>query len=299
MAERTPGEGVAYVVPGKKCTYDVLVKQADVKVTGQGKTFISAIVEDITGRIECIQWDPDEQTVDAFTRHDVVYIQGKVGTYKDKPQITVASAVALGEADIQWGHVLPASPIDIGMMRNHLASAIGQFHTGTNEKAENALAKVVSALTTTPEFINGPAATFMHHAYVHGLLEHSLSVCENCMRYSGLDVRGGTWDLDVVRAGALLHDVGKVYEYTMTGKRLPASKELGHSLIGCKMLAMAAMTEDVDPEQITKIEHVIASHHGRQEWGAVVEPQTAEAWLVHAMDLADSRLFTAGKRVEP
>ncbi len=297
MAERTPGEGVGHVVPGKKCIYDVLVQQADVKVTGSGKTFINAIVADVTGRIECIQWDPDEQTVDAFTKHDVVLIRGKCGTYKDKPQITVDSVVALGESDIAWEHVLPVSPVDFGHMKADLAATIGALRTF--EGSADALANVVEALTMTPEFLNGPAATFMHHAYVHGLLEHSLSVCLNVGRYRGL---GGApidgWDPAVVAAGALLHDVGKVYEYTMTGKRLPASKELGHSLIGCKMLAMAAMTENVDPVQIAKVEHIIASHHGRQEWGAVVEPQSAAAWLVHAMDLADSRVFTMTKRVD-
>ena len=72
---------------------------------------------------------------------------------------------------------------------------------------------------------------------------------------------------------------------------------MGHALIGCEMLSQAAMTENVDLFLVDKIKHVIASHHGRTEWGAIVEPQTPEAWLVHCMDLADSRMF-AGRRKE-
>ena len=290
--KRSPGAGLVDVVPGKKCQYDVVVKQADVKVTGTGKTFISAVVEDTTARIECIQWDPDEASVDAFTTHEVVVIHGKCGTYKDKPQITVDGVTV--PKDIEWAHVLPTSLVNIGWMIDQLHSSIGVIRI-----IQPDLADLVLALTNTQDFLNLPAASFMHHAYVSGLLEHSLSVAHNAKRYSAIgEVRSGGWDLDVVLAGALLHDVGKVSEYTMTGKRIPASKELGHSLVGCNMVAQAAMTMNIDQDLLNKVMHVIASHHGRTDWGAVVEPQTPEAWLVHCMDLADSRMFSLSKRVK-
>lgn len=297
--ERSPGDGVAHAVPGKACQYDVLVKQADVKVTGNGKTFINAIVEDVTGRIECIQWDPTTQDVDAFTNHAVVQVRGKCGTYKDKPQVTVGAVYVLAPEQVDWKHVLAASPIDYEGMCNLRASMIDRIGSGRRDKISEPLAEIVDALTSTNDFLNAPAATFMHHAYVHGLLEHSLSVCTNAIRYVGLDgIVYGRWDIDVVLAGALLHDVGKINEYTMTGKRLPAAKMLGHCLMGCEMLAQAAMTVSIDMAIVDQIKHVIAAHHGRLEWGAVVEPQTSEAWLVHAMDLADSRLFATAKRAQ-
>jgi 3'-5' exoribonuclease len=164
------------------------------------------------------------------------------------------------------------------------------------EGLQHGLRGVVEPLVMTQDFIEKPAATFMHHAYMHGLIEHSLSVCDNCIKHA--DVAGETpCDVDVLVAGALLHDVGKGQEYTMTGKRLPISRELGHSLLGCEMLMQAAFTVDVDKDYLTRVRHVIASHHGRTEWGAVIEPQSKEAWLVHAMDLADSRVFAMEKRV--
>lgn len=289
--ERTPGEGVAHAVPGKACAYDVVVKQADVKVTGTGKTFINAIVEDTTGRIECIQWDPTDQDVVTFTQNDVVQVKGKCGTYKDKPQLTVAAVYPLSPEAVDWGHVLPTSPCDYQWMCNKLDEIIGRTTV-------DGLREILHALLFTPDFTHLPAATFMHHAYVHGLMEHSLSVTMNAMHYSAIgEGRTGGWDLDIVIAGALLHDVGKVHEYAMTGKHLEAGKTLGHSLMGCEMFSMAAMTVEIDPRVSDAVRHVIASHHARPEWGAVVEPKTSEAWLVHCMDLADSRMFATSKRV--
>lgn len=301
MYDRKPGAGVAEAVPGKACQYDALVKQADVKVTGTGKAFINASVEDVTGRIECIQWDPTEQDVDAFTNYDVVWLQGKCGTYKDKPQITVQSVFALGPDHIDWEHVLKSSPVDFQRMKDHLVAVIDLIRTSGRHGISKPLAEIVQALTTTDEFLYSPAASFMHHAYIHGLLEHSLSVHKNATRFSGSgieEVRAGGWgwDDDVVSAGALLHDVGKVQEYTRTGKRLPASKTLGHSLLGCEMFSQAAAYATIDQQIVDKVKHVIAAHHGRTEWGAIVEPQSPEAWLVHATDLADSHLFSGARK---
>jgi 3'-5' exoribonuclease len=286
------------ITPGSTAVTTVIVKQADVKVTGTGKTFVNAIVEDATGRIECIQWGPDDQAIACWTTLDAVEVHAKCGTYKDKPQLTVTGVRGVRDDEVDWGVLLPKSPCTVSWLKNTLEEMIAKIHYSRTNDRNEGLASVIRALTTTPEFICSPAATFMHHAYIHGLLEHSLSVCMNAMRYSGLgEVRSGGWDFDVVVAGALLHDVGKIREYTKTGKRLPASNELGHSLMGCEMLSEASMMENVDPVQIDKIKHVIASHHGRREWGAIVEPQTSEAWLVHCMDLADSRMFTTSKRV--
>lgn len=291
---RTPGAGIGDAAAGRQCCYDVVVKQADVKVTGTGKTFINAIVEDSTGRIECIQWDPTEADVQVWTGAEVVLVRGKIGTYKDKPQITVQDLRALGNDEIEWRHVLPSSPCDFGWMKSHLESL-------TCTVSSPAIQDIIRGLTTTPQFLHGPAATFMHHAYIHGLVEHSLSVAGNALHYSGLgEVRQRGWNADVVVTAALLHDIGKVHEYTMTGKRLPAMKLRGHSLMGCEMIAQAIMLTTLTPEELEvmeHVEHIVASHHARPEWGAIVEPQTPEAWLVHCMDMADARMFAGSKRV--
>jgi 3'-5' exoribonuclease len=260
------------------CSLDVLVKQADVKVTGTQKHFINAILEDTTGRIEAIQWGPSEYDIASWTNCEVVEVHGKCGTYKDKPQLTIDSVRGMRDDEIQWGHVLKSSVWDVAWMRETL-----EYHCNI---LEHGLGDLVRALVLTDDFLNKPAATFMHHAYVHGLAEHSLSVCLNSLRHANI-ANEFTLDTHVIVAGALLHDVGKVNEYTMTGKRLPASRDL---------VMQAAYSLDVDQEYLDRVRHVIASHHGRTEWGAVIEPNSREAWLVHAMDLADSRVFAMEKK---
>ena len=264
-----------------------LVKTHDVKVTGTGKAFVSAVLADVDCQAEAVQWDPAETDVAAYTSpSDVVEIHGKVGTYKNKMQLTIDSIRSVPMEQVDWAKVLPVCPRSEESLVKWLDECL--------KLLKPPMLGMVQQVTADQSFRYCPAASVMHHAYVHGLLEHTVDVARIVVNMA---CRGG-FDLQIALAGALLHDVGKIYEYSMTGRRLPAAKTLGHSLMGCQVVSGVAGMHAVPADVQSAICHIIASHHGRREWGAVVEPATKEAWLVHAADLIDAKLACADTSVQ-
>jgi 3'-5' exoribonuclease len=139
-----------------------------------------------------------------------------------------------------------------------------------------------------------PAAKQNHHAYVGGLLEHTISVariCDSMARHYGEGI-----DRDLLIAAALLHDIGKTKElavqpgfpYTDEGKLL------GHILLGLQIVAEGALRLDMPPsERLLLLEHLIASHQGRYEWQSPREPRLVEGLLLHYADDLDAKMAAA------
>jgi len=154
-----------------------------------------------------------------------------------------------------------------------------------------------------------PAATRMHHAFVGGFIDHILSVTKNCLfladkyttQYPQL---AATLSRDLVIAGGVLHDIGKLRELEPRpeGAAYTAAGELiGHVLQGRDMLREAALGRKLDPELLLRLEHIIVAHQRLPEWGAPKPPMTAEALLVHFADDIDAKMemFDAILRDEP
>jgi len=272
--------GIASIKAGEEFQCFVLVKSFDVKVTGKNKAFVSAVVADATGKVEAVHWDPTDADLAAYGQ-DLIEISGKAGTYKNNVQLTVSQVrvVPQDQAEQHISEILPTSPVPMDKLTADLDDYVKLVGSGP-------LTNMVQQLTSDPYFANCPAASVMHHAYVHGLLEHTLGVARLVIAAAG----HGGFSVNIALAGALLHDVGKIYEYSITGRRQPSLKLLGHSLMGCEMVTSVAPMHEVPFEETEQIRHIIASHHGRTEWGAVVEPRTKEAWVVHACDIMDAKL---------
>jgi 3'-5' exoribonuclease len=141
------------------------------------------------------------------------------------------------------------------------------------------------------EFCNAPAARSKHHAYPGGLLEHTCSVVKTAKFLYEQHPKYA--ELDLILAGAILHDLGKIKSYTWDGDKIvhSSSEELIHHIpLGMMMLKPFLDQFEIDPKKQEAILHILASHHGIREWGSPVEPATKEATIVHLADLADARL---------
>ena len=138
-------------------------------------------------------------------------------------------------------------------------------------------------------FRTAPAATFIHHAYRHGLLEHTLHMARACKALLPLYREV---DPDLAMAGILLHDVGKTIEYegTLASKRGRRGILQGHVVLGYQLVRKAALRAKLDPDRIERLEHIILSHQGKPEWGAAVMAATPEAVFVSMIDNLDARM---------
>ena len=139
-------------------------------------------------------------------------------------------------------------------------------------------------------FLAAPAAAYHHHAYLGGLLQHSVSVADRCLSLLTPEA-----DADLLVAGALLHDAGKVYDYDWPGiviNMTNSGRLLGHIAQGLLLVDRHAKDcPDLAPERLSLLLHLIASHHGKLEWGSLVEPCTLEAVLLHEADYLDMQIF--------
>lgn len=157
----------------------------------------------------------------------------------------------------------------------------------SHEKLRTTVLKVLEDIET--EFRTYPAGISMHHPWRHGLLEHTLHVCRVAEAVLPLYKE---LDADMVRAGAVLHDAGKVHEYTydMTMKFARPGFMEGHVVIGYRMARGAALKVGLDEDRLERLEHIILSHQGPREFGAAVLAATPEAVFVSYIDNLDAKM---------
>ncbi|UCE90820.1 MAG: HD domain-containing protein [Methanobacteriota archaeon] len=227
----------------------------------------------------------------SLERGGVVKIVGEVGEYRNQLELSVS------EKD--GGLVRPAKPEEydisdlvasvdnIPEMRDRLVGFISDIeepHLG------RLLTDVFEDEGFMESFCSAPASIQLHSAAIGGLLQHTLNVVDVCARM--LQIQPGL-DRDLVLAGAMLHDIGKTRSFLVTTNinHTPEGNLLGHIMIGDELLAKRIGSIDGFPPDIAlKLRHILASHHGKRDWGSPVEPMIPEALLVHQADDLDAKL---------
>jgi 3'-5' exoribonuclease len=254
---------------------------------------------DSTGEITAKYWgEPDREAVqaifDSFESGSVVWVSGEAREFGQSVELGVnpkggGAMRRLERGGYDLDALVGKSPADsdnqvgelvavVASVKNpHLSALLGGFFG--------------SGSGTLQIFSEAPASMQMHSNYRGGLLEHSLKVAAIC---DSMARQYPSVDRELLLAGALLHDIGKVRELEI-GTSIEVSNEgmfLGHIAIGERMVGEAiASIEGFPKEMELKLLHMILSHHGRKEWGSPKEPQTPEALLLHLADMADSQVF--------
>jgi 3'-5' exoribonuclease len=255
-------------------------------------------LSDASGEIAAKYWGPPGQAevqavFDSFSSGDVVRVAGEAREFGPGIELGInpksgGSVLRLAEGEYDLDDLIAKSPVDKEAMRGELRALCA---TVKNPHLASVLAAFFGDGGAMDAFSAAPASMQMHSNYSGGLLEHSVKVARICDAMAGL--YPGV-DRDLLVAGALLHDVGKVRELEM-GTSIEVSDEgmfVGHVVIGEAMVAEAvASIPDFPREMGLKLAHMMLSHHGHKEWGSPKEPQTAEALLLHLADMADSQVF--------
>lgn len=261
-----------------------LIQDSILRETKDGRPYMLGTLRDKTGQIAFVFWDIPSY-VESWTQNgSAVLVTGRVVRYKDAQQITITDMNQNVEPLL--ADLLPSSRRTQEEMIAELKAHIDSL----DEPWRRLVAHVLLDEAFLRDYANAPAARNMHHAYIGGLLEHTLSMA-TLANY--LANHYPYVNRNLLLAGTLLHDMGKAIEYDIS-KSFSFSEDgrlVGHITRAVVLAEKAAAEIDDFPEEdLRHLIHLIASHHGTHEWGSPVIPKTLEAILLHQIDLLDSRV---------
>ena len=277
---------------GREVTACYVVHEKNRRETKAGKPFLELVLGDSSGTVAAMVWDDAERCDRLVFADDVVGVRARVGSYRDKLQLTVSLIEPLEVSDDDLAMFRPASPRDRALMCRELDALVA---TVSDLHLRTLLTRCVGAKTQLGRtFRIHPAAKRNHHAYLGGLLEHSLSVAKSADRMCGhYREQGAGLDRDLLVTAALLHDIGKVKELTArrTFSYTDEGQLLGHILLGLQMVTREAEAiPGLRADRLLHLQHLIASHQGRLEWASPKIPMTLEAIVLHAADELDAKM---------
>ena len=264
-----------------------LVKHKGVARTRTGNPYLNLTLGDTTGEIKGKVWDHAEPLAQRFHKDDFIRVQATAATYQNALQLTISTLTCCPPSEIDITDFLPQAKHDREETFNKLKTII------TKVKNEH-LRKLLDLFLADEEFIgllkNAPAAKKLHHVYVGGLLEHTLSVSNLILQigdhYEGLN-------RDLLLTGGILHDIGKVHELTYS-RAFDYSDEgrlLGHIMLGIEMInEKIGLIPDFPHDVALELKHLIISHHGQYEYGSPKRPKTLEALILSYLDDLDAKV---------
>ncbi len=278
---------VSDLQPDESVTSYFLVHQKDVRLKKSGEPYLSLILADRTGRLEAKMWDGISEIAETFDQDDFVKAQGLVSMYRDRPQMTIHRLRRIDESEVDISQYFPHTKRDIDEMWGELTAAVAAVG---NPHLKSLLEKLLDDEEIATRMKMAPAAKTLHHAFIGGLLEHVTSL----LRLAKVTAANYDFvDSDLVTAGVVLHDLGKIYEleYKRTFGYTDEGQLLGHIIIVLRILdRKCAEIADFPPKLKMLIEHLILSHHGQYEFGSPKLPMFPEALLLHQIDDLDSKL---------
>ncbi|MCB9419323.1 MAG: HD domain-containing protein [Ardenticatenaceae bacterium] len=254
------------------------------RTTKDGRPYLLFLLQDKKGQVNAVFWSVPDY-VDGWAKDGAVaLVTGRVVSYKDSLQVTVTDLNPAANPDMSDFLSSSRRP------QEEMVKELEQQIKSLQEPWRTLCSHLLLNEDFLPKFSNSPAARSMHHAYIGGLLEHTLSMATMA---DYMSEHYSYVNRSLLIAGALLHDMGKVHEYSIEGEFAFSDdgRLVGHIVRAVTMVETAAAElVTLTPEQTREIVHIIVSHHGTLEYGSPVTPKTLEAILLHQIDLLDSRV---------
>ncbi len=288
-----PLQAVRDLVDGTVVSQPLLVGQKSLHQTKNGKSYLALRLCDATGDIEARVWDHADHLDKQFATGDLVAVQGHVQSYQGRLQI-VATAIDKHPDQSQRSEFLPRTNFDIDDLMRQFR---GFLRSVKNPFIQKLLYLVFDEPTILAAFKKAPAAKLMHHAVIGGLLEHTVSllglVDKACSHYP-------TLNRDLLIAGACLHDIGKIDEFSYNGPfdYTDEGQLIGHIVSGSILVSRFIDRIDGFPDKLRQqLLHLILTHHGKYEFGSPQLPKTREAVALHLCDDLDSKMQALAKAI--
>lgn len=284
---------VQSIKPGD-AVYDVFLLAAASQLQARNGPFWRLELRDATGSLEARIWSPYSQTFTSLATGSLVLVEGRAETFRDQMQmgvtflrvLTEAECARLDLADFMPASQRPAADMLAGI--EHLCDTVM-----VHKPWHNLATAILHDPQIRPLLLVATAAKAIHHAWVGGLLEHMLSVATVCMK---LCDHYPQLDRQTLLAGALFHDIGKVWELSggLANDYTDEGKLVGHLVLALGYIEKHLEASGLEPALALHFKHLILSHHGLYEYGAARLPQTAEAFALHYVDNIDAKLNQLG-----
>lgn len=266
-----------------------LCKTKQALKTKAGKNYYSLLLQDKTGTIDTKIWELNGG-IEHFEPLDFIKIEGQVTLFQGTPQLNVRRARRAEEGTYNPADYMPVSRYDIDTMYKELL----QFCSSLTQPYLRALAESFFVKDTVfiKSFKSHSAAKSVHHGFVGGLLEHTLSVAKLCDFYAG---RYPMLNRDLLMTAAMLHDIGKTKELSLFPENdyTDAGQLIGHIVIGVEMIHDKIKEIPGFPEILeNELKHCIVAHHGELEYGSPKKPALMEAMALNLADNTDAKMET-------
>lgn len=290
-------KGILLHEVGEQVEKFLLIKTSTKGTASNGKPFLTLILQDQSGEIEAKLWDASEDDEKNYSAEKIVKVQGDIQNYRGRNQLRLRQIRPTSPADaVNLSDFLVTAPVSKEEMLSKITQYIFEMKNPNIQRITRHLLKKYQ-----DAFLEYPAATKNHHEFVSGLAYHVVSMLDLAKAIASLYP---SLDKDLLYAGVLLHDLGKVTElsgpisttYTVEGNLL------GHINIMVSEIVMAANELGIDGEEVMVLQHLVLSHHGKAEWGSPKPPLIKEAEILHYIDNIDAKmnmLDRALERVKP
>ncbi len=275
---------------GERISGIYLCKNRQSAVTKTGKAYENVILQDKTGTADAKIWDPNSQGIDDFANLDYVDIVADVTSFQGQMQLNIKRARKAREGEYNPVDYLPVSSKDINEMYQELLGFVAKVKNPYLSQLLKSL--FVEDKDFVKAFKFSSAAKTVHHGFVGGLLEHTLSVtklCDYYIQYYPM-ING-----DLLYTAAMCHDIGKVYELSAfpANDYTDEGQLLGHIMIGAEMVGDRIRQIPGFPVKLSnELKHCILAHHGELEYGSPKKPALLEAIALNFADNTDAHMQT-------
>lgn len=273
---------IAELVEGARIDAAYVIRSKELRTARTGDPYLWLEISDRSGAIHAVLFRPSD-TARSLPVGAVARVAGSIAKYRGRPRVTVETLVPAESWDpddfLQPGR-RPAAEVE--------AEFTALVRSVRDAECRGVLRRVFGDASFRGSFMRSPASQSHHHAYVGGLVEHTIAVSAVCAQLAG---RYDGVDRDLLVTAALLHDIGKVDEIECeTGVMYSdAGRLIGHVVLGLQRVARALSTTSLGERRSLLLQHAIVSHHGELEWGAPKQPATLEALILHHADNLDAK----------
>lgn len=278
---------------GDRLDLYLLIQESSASVTQKGQPYMTLHLQDKTGTIEAKLWNTTKEHETLYRGGEIVYVGGEVHDYRGRTQLRVKNIRPITEEDeVQLADLVPAAKRPKEQLYEEV---VGYIRRIENEPIRRITETIVQRHEQA--FQVYPAAKNNHHNYVSGLIDHVTSMLRLGDAIAKLYP---TLNQDLLFAGIILHDIGKVVElsgpiattYTAKGNLL------GHITLMVSEIADVAKALHYDGEEVMLLQHMVLSHHGKEEWGSPKKPMLQEAEILHYIDNIDAKMQTLTRELE-